>query len=189
MFMCYNWRVRPLLLWREEFAMIMAKKLARITLACLCSFTVIVGCAKSDDLGGQAKNAAATQPSGNQSAASVTVPATQPSASVLKINGVLQWFPPACLRLSDKDGRVIARLYSNDPRDVLIGKETVNSFDLMMALPDISDSADIQKTEWVNQTSSMDKRDTPYGIFLNSQHEVLQPSRVTILFQGRSRRM
>lgn len=169
--------------------MAMAMRFTRITLACLCGFTLIVGCAKSDDSTGDAANSPATQPAVglNQTPQSVTeFPATEPSASLLKINGAPQWFPPACLRLTAKAGKVTARLYSDDPRDVLTGKETVDSFDLMMVLPDISDPADIQKTEWVDRALSMEKQNTPYGIFLNSQHDVLQPFDVAVLFQGES---
>lgn len=60
---------------------------------------------------------------------------------------------------------VVARLYSDDPKGVLTGKETVNSYDIMMVLPDISDPAEISKAAWIDHSSSMDKQDTPYGIF------------------------
>ena len=98
----------------------------------------------------------------------------------------MEWFPPACLRLTAKDGKVIARLYSDDPRDVLTGKATVNSYDMVMVLPGISDPADIAKAVWENHSASMEKQDTPYGIFLNNQEDVLQPMDVTVRFQGQA---
>gem|GEM_PF-1504492 len=162
----------------------------RITLAHVCSLALIVGCAKTDDSGGKGANGAATQPAVgvSQPAQSgvAASPTTAPTASALTIGRSQQWFPPACLRLSTKDGKVIARLYSDDPREVLTGKATVNSYDLVMVLPDISDPADIAKATWVSHSASMDKQDTPYGIFLNNQEDILQPLDVTVRFQGRA---
>ena len=84
---------------------------------------------------------------------------------MLTIDRSPQWFPPARLRLSAKDGTVIANLYSDDPRGVLTGDHSVNSYDILMVLPDISDPADLARTTWVNHSSSMERQDTPYGIF------------------------
>ena len=53
-----------------------------------------------------------------------------------------------------------------------------------MVLPDISDPADISKTAWIDRSSSMEKQDTPYGIFLNGQQDVLQPMNVAVTFEG-----
>lgn len=103
---------------------------------------------------------------------------------MLMVDRSQQWFPAACLRLTSKNGKVTARLYSDDPRDVLTGKATVNSFDLVMALPGISDPADIAKATWMNPSASMDRQNSPYGIFLNNQQDVLQPMEVTVRFQG-----
>ncbi|HEY1922129.1 MAG TPA: hypothetical protein VGG44_05135 [Tepidisphaeraceae bacterium] len=159
----------------------------RITLGFFCSLALIVGCAKTDD-SAAAGNGAATQPAAgvneSQQAAAVESPATAPAASVLTIGQSQQSFPAACLRLTSKNGKVTARLYSDDPRDVLTGKTTVNSFDLVMTLPGISDPADIAKATWVNPSASMDRQDSPYGIFLNHQQDVLQPMEVTVKFQG-----
>jgi hypothetical protein len=161
----------------------------RITLAYFCSLVLIVGCAKTDD-SDHGGNVPATQPAVglNQTSQSAALesPTTAPTASMLVIDQSQQWFPPACLRLSSKDGKVVARLYSDDPREVLTGKATVNSYDLVMVLPDISDPADIAKTTWVNHSASMDKQDSPYGIFLDNQEDILQPLNVTVRFQGQA---
>jgi len=161
----------------------------RITLAYFCSLALIVGCAKTDD-SNQGANVPATQPAvglNQPSQAGIAASATiAPSASSLVIDRSQQWFPPACLRLTAKDGKVTARLYSDDPRDVLTGKATVNSYDLVMVLPEISDPADIAKATWVNRSGSMEKQDSPYGIFLNNQEDVLQPLEVTVRFKGRA---
>jgi hypothetical protein len=168
-------------------------RLTRITPTIVCSLALIVGCAKTEDEPQPARNAPSTQPAAVATSvatiAASTAPA-EPTASMIMINGAAQWFPPARLRLSSgKDGKVVARLYSDDPKGVLTGKETVNSYDVMMVLPDISDPADISKTAWIDHSSSMDKRDSPYGIFLNNQQDILQPMDVKVYFQGQSPRM
>ncbi|MGD0461350.1 MAG: hypothetical protein ABSB74_02565 [Tepidisphaeraceae bacterium] len=162
----------------------------RITLAWFCSLALIVGCAKTDDSTDHGASGAATQPAVGLSqpgqSGVAESPTTAPSASALRIGRSQQWFPAACLRLSSKNGKVTARLYSDDPREVLTGKATVNSYDLVMVLADISDPSDIARATWVDRSSSMDKQDTPYGIFLNNQKDILQPLDVTVRFQGQA---
>ena len=51
-------------------------------------------------------------------------------------------------------------------------------------MPGISDPADIAKATWMNPSASMDRQNSPYGIFLNNQQDVLQPMEVTVRFQG-----
>jgi hypothetical protein len=195
--MCYNSRIRRSYypgaehLPAGEFAM----RLTHITLACVSSLVLIVGCAKTEDAPEPAKNPPpATQPAvavipATQPAQIVDAEPAEPSASLLEISRSPQWFPPARLRFSTKDGKVTARLYSDDPKGVLTGKETVNSYDMMMILPDISDPADISKTECVFNSSSMEKQDSPYGIFLNNQQDVLQPMNVRVGFEGQPPRV
>ena len=167
-------------------------RLTHITPAIVCSLVLIVGCAKTEDEPQPAKNAPSTQPAAVATPVATILASTapaEPTASMMLINGAAQWFPPARLRLSSENGKVVARLYSDDPKDVLTGKETVNSYDIRMVLPDISDPADISKTAWIDRSSSMDKQDTPYGIFLNGQQDVLQPMNVAVRFEGQAPRM
>jgi hypothetical protein len=167
-------------------------RLTHITPAIVCSLVLIVGCAKTEDEPQPAKNAPSTQPAAVATPVATILASTapaEPTASMMLINGAAQWFPPARLRLSSENGKVVARLYSDDPKDVLTGKETVNSYDIRMVLPDISDPADISKTAWIDRSSSMDKQDTPYGIILNGQQDVLQPMNVAVRFEGQAPRM
>jgi len=170
--------------------------LLRFTLVCACALGLVAGCAKTDDGQPQAQGSASTQPAvaGNpgQTSPNSGLTAPQPTASMLKIDQSPQWFPPARLRLSAKDGKVIANLYSDDPRDVLTGDHSVNSYDILMVLPDISDPADLARTTWVNHSSSMERQDTPYGIFLNKnkQQDVLQAmDDVRVSFSGQAPRI
>jgi hypothetical protein len=103
---------------------------------------------------------------------------------MLMVNRGQQWFGPARLRLTSSNGKVIARLYSQEPKDVLSGKETVNSYDMQMSL-EINDPSAISNAVWVNRSSSMDRQDHPkIGIFLDTEHEVLQPMDVKVTFIG-----
>ncbi|MGA2441032.1 MAG: hypothetical protein ABSH08_08740 [Tepidisphaeraceae bacterium] len=171
--------------------------LLRFTLACACGLGLVVGCAKTDDGQPQAQGGASTQPAvaGNpgQTSPNTGITAPEPTASMLKIDQSPQWFPPARLRLSAKDGKVIAHLYSDDrPKGAFTREEPVNSYDILMVLPDISDPADLARTTWVNHSSSMERQDTPYGIFLskNKQQDILQPmDDVRVSFSGQAPRI
>jgi hypothetical protein len=166
-----------------------AMKVSRIAFVCLCGLATLCGCAKTEDEPAQANSKAATQPTATALTLNTDSAEPAPTASMMMIDRAQQWFGPARLRLTTSNGKVIARLYSDDPKDVLSGKETVNSFDMKMQLDGIADPADIAKAVWINRSSSMDRQDTPYGIFLDNQHEILQPMNVTISFQGKSPRV
>lgn len=159
-------------------------KLIRVILVGVVSVAAMAGCAKTDE----GQGPAATQPAASVNApvSPSTLPSTaEPVASSMLIDDVWQSFPPARLRLSAKDGKVIARLYSDDPKGVLTGKETVNSYDMLMALPGISDPADISGKVWVDNSASMDKKVSLYGIFLNNRQDALQPMNVMVSFEGK----
>ena len=165
--------------------------LLRFMLVCACGLGLVAGCAKTDD--GQTQGAASTQPAvaGNPGQVSPNSGSAvaEPTASMLQIDRSPHWFPPARLRLSTRDGRVIAHLYSDDPKGVLTGEHSVNSYDMLMALPDISDPMDLAGSVWVDRSVSMEKRNTPYGIFLNKQQDILQPMYVTVNFSGQAPRV
>jgi hypothetical protein len=167
-------------------------KVSGIAIICLCGLATLVGCAKFEDDSPQAKSKSTTQPAVTDSGTADAQPASAdfaPTASMLMINRAQQWFPPARLAVTSIDGKVVARLYTDDPKDVWKGKENVNCYDLQMVLSNIADPSDISKAVWVNQSSSMDRQDSPYGIFLDNQHDVLQPVNVMISFQGKSPRV
>jgi hypothetical protein len=150
---------------------------------------LVMGCSRDD---GPDANSA-TRPaagSGGQTgavvAAAVEPAATQPTDSFLMIDQREEWFPPAKLRLREHGGQVVARLYSDDPPDVLTGQQTVNSYDFEMPLQRITDASDIASAVWIARAKSSDKVDTPYGIFLRDRQELLQPMDVTVRFRGKA---
>jgi hypothetical protein len=177
MVLCYN-----------TLAESVAMKVSRFALVCICGLGLMSGCAKTEDEPAQTNSKATTQPvTADNSKTQSESAEPAPTASMLMVGRAQQWFPPAKLRIETKDGTVVARLYSDDPKDVLEGKETVNSYDMKMTLNNISDPADISKAIWVDRSSSMEKQDHPrFGIFLDTEHEVLQPMNVTVSFMGKT---
>jgi hypothetical protein len=141
-----------------------------------CAF-LIVGCGQPPS----ATSTPATQPAPPHAQAT-----TQPTDSVLMIDGQSQLFGPAMLRLTRADNKIEARLYSNEPTGVLTGKETVDSYDFDMMLPDISDPSQIGQAVWTFKSPSSQQEDSPYGIFLNHQKKVLQPMDVSVQFSGQA---
>ena len=151
-----------------------------IVLACACVM-LTAACDRSGD-GSSVSTPPSTTPD-------VAVATSQPTSSILVVNGAALSFPAAMLRLTKSDGTIVARLYSDDPSGMLTGKQTANSYDFDMTLPDIADPADISNAVWVSRSTSMERQETPYGIFLNkspqiSQPMVLQPLDVTVRFDG-----
>ena len=140
-----------------------------------CCALLILGCGQSP-----------STPTTQASAAPSTEPTTQPQASILMIDGQPDTFGPAMLRLTKTDGKLEARLYSNEPKGVLTGDETVDSYDFDMMLPDISDPAQIGQAVWTSKSPSSQEEDSPYGIFLNHQKKILQPMDVTVQFAGQA---
>jgi hypothetical protein len=138
-----------------------------------CAF-LIVGC-------GQPPSATSAPPPQTPPPAA---PTTAPQSSALLIDGQMKYFGPAFLRLTATDGKVEARLYSNEPAGVLSGQETVDSYDFDMVLPDISDPAQIDQAVWTAKSPSSQFEDSPYGIFLNQQKKILQPMDVNMQFVG-----
>jgi hypothetical protein len=108
---------------------------------------------------------------------------TQPAVAFLMIDGKLQQFPPALLRLRSKDGQVSALLCTDDPPEAINDTYKGNSFYLPMSL-DITDASAIGTAEWKFQAASSDHVDSLEGIFLHGARLQLQPLDVVVDFAG-----
>jgi len=163
-------------------------RLNAFTPTLLCSLLLIVGCAKTEDEPQAANTAPATQPAAVNPAPVAAV--VEPTASMMMVSDRgPQVFPPACLRLASTDGKVICRLYSDDPRSILTDNDSVNSYDMILPIPNISSPADLSGKSWTMSPGSMDKEDDKYGVFLNGEQDILQPMYVTFAFQQQGQRM
>jgi hypothetical protein len=137
----------------------------RVLLSILC-LVAIVGCDKPTS----SPVAPATMPSPT----AATMPATRPTASFMKINGLTLMFPPARLKLEADGAHLTALLFSDDPPEAIKDDYQGNSYYLPMPL-EIDDVKDLASASWSRRAQSSDRDDSPYGISLNGRKVHLQP--------------
>ena len=110
-------------------------------------------------------------------------PATTQAAKVptfaMTIGGESFDFPLAKLRLTSKDGAVVADLFSDDPKEAIEDKYTGNSFYLVMPLEG-DDPRALGQSTWVYKAASGTRAETTTGIFLHGTKYRLQPYEVKI---------
>lgn len=111
-------------------------------------------------------------------------PATQPAFSQLIIDGKPYTFPEAKVRVTQSNGHIVARLYTNDPKAALSDDYQGNHFDLQLRLDDIQVPQQVYMATWQYQAQSREYNDTPYGIFLQGMRYQLQPFQASARFLG-----
>ncbi len=110
-------------------------------------------------------------------AAVITPAATQPATSLININGHSTVFPAARMRIETDGQHVVALVFSDDPKDALKDNYTGNSFYLRMEL-DIDSAEKLADANWhytAPSSSTSDREDSPYGIYLGGRKIQLQP--------------
>lgn len=136
--------------------------------------------------GGCERPSASPAPADTPSPATVPVvsdPATlpaasQPVSSIMHLGGQPTIFPPARLRIESDGQRLVALLFSDDPRDALKDNYTGNSYYLRMPL-DVSDQEELGQATWqFTAPSGADREDTPYGIYIGGRKAQLTPFQV-----------
>lgn len=128
--------------------------------------------------------APATEPSDDGAADAAAQPATRPNDSRLTIDGKTYSFPPAQVRVRKANGRIVVRLYSNDPKAALADDYKGNGYDLVMRLDDVKDPLQVYMAQWDYKALSRDYPDSPYGIFLEGTKFQLVPMNATVKFWG-----
>jgi hypothetical protein len=104
-----------------------------------------------------------------------TTPTSRPTSSLINVNGHMTVFPAARLRLESDGQRLVALLFSDDPKDALRDNYTGNSFYLRFDL-DVDDPGKLLDATWhYTAPSSGDQEDSPYGIYLGGRKLQLQP--------------
>jgi hypothetical protein len=145
-----------------------------------------IGCYRSKESGAPATNPSAQPLAVSQPVASTTqIAATsQPKAPpiAMKIEDRLVQFPPAKLRVGTADGKVVALLYTDDPKDAIKNEYSGNSFYFQMQL-DADEVKNFADSDWRFKAESNEQADTPYGIFLDGHRKQLQPVDVAITFE------
>lgn len=162
-------------------------RLLRPILSATCVFAMIAnnGCDRRD----------AKHPSTDTTATTIApaIPATNPSTQLadaamkrppvaMRIEDKRVEFPPAKLRVGASDGKVIALLYSDDPKDALKDQYAGNSFYFQMEL-DADEVKNFADSDWRFKATSNEQTDSPYGIFLDGHRKQLQPVEVSITFE------
>jgi hypothetical protein len=103
---------------------------------------------------------------------------TEPALSFLVVDGRLVEFPAAKVILNRKDGRIKARLFSDNPKSALEETYAGNSFYFDMPL----EADPEQPGQWVWRYKSPDseRSDSPNGVYLNGLKTHLQPFDVLV---------
>ena len=111
---------------------------------------------------------------------------TQTAEAMMDIDGNMVLFPPARVRLDEADGKLIARLFSDDPKHALDENYDGNSFYLQLDVDpaDTPDGRSLGGTVLTYRGSGSERDDSPYGIFLEGRRWILQPADVRIAFEA-----
>ena len=153
----------------------------------------LIGCDRggsdSPPGGSDAAPTASASPTGTRSGASTTPSTTQATTqaaaeSLINIDGNLVLFPAARLRIDEADDKVVARLFSDDPKGAALDENYEgNSFYLQVEL-DPDDAKDLNGVVLTYRATTSERDDSPYGIFLEGRRWVLQPDVVKVSFEG-----
>ena len=147
---------------------------------------VMIGCDRGQQAG------PASQPAGNpQPSAAHIEPANTPTTgpierdpAVVMIDQKPITFPPAILRVRNRDGQLTAVLMSDDPKQAIDDNYHGNSFYFELPL-DVSDAKQLPNSDpFVYKAPSSEANDSPNGIFLDGNHIRLQPSMMQIKFEN-----
>jgi hypothetical protein len=139
-----------------------------------------VAAATTDDAAAAVAAQARLPETSKTARAPATQPTTLPSAFMI-IDQKRVDFPPAKMRVSSSDGKVVALLYSDDPKDAISDQYTGHSFYFDMEL-EVPEAKDFITAVWRFTADSNDRQDTPYGIFLDGHRRQLQPLDVKVQF-------
>lgn len=113
-----------------------------------------------------------------------------PAPVNITIDDVPHEFAPAKLWLREANGRVRARLFSDDPPEA-VGRDWAGDrfffemdleFPADMPMSGTVSAQDLAAAEWVFRADTSEGTDTPNGIFLGSQKQY-QPVEVAVMFQ------
>jgi hypothetical protein len=122
--------------------------------------------------------APSTAPAATASDATTAPSTTQPTSSLINVNGHMTVFPAAKLRIESDGQHLVALLFSDDPKDALKDNYTGNSFYLRFDL-DVDSPDKLLDATWHYTAPSSGggdrDSDSPYGIYLGGRKLQLQP--------------
>jgi hypothetical protein len=126
-----------------------------------------------------ASNPVAHKPSPDPEQTATTRSAGPPV--VLIVDEQPREFPPARLVVESRNGKTVALLMSDDPKEAIDDDYTGNSYYLEVRFDEEIDS--LRDRVWQHQATSSDRADSPDGIFLEGNRKQLQPFDVKVHFE------
>ena len=126
-----------------------------------------------------------TDDGGTEAEPVATQPASRPTTSTILIGEQAVAFPAARLVLQDKGTGVSLLLFSNDPPEAVHPNYKGNRFYFEIDLQ-IDDVAQLTNAAWTYKAPSMEREETPVGVFLDGDAKQLQPYDVSIVFDGKA---
>ena len=108
--------------------------------------------------------------------------------SVMEIDGKPYFFPPARLRVQEKEGVVRVQVYSSTAPTIPEKSDSGNLYYFDIPL-DIDDPVHLEEAQWAFKATSQEQDDSPNGIFLDGMKTQLQPYDVRILFDRDGQRI
>jgi hypothetical protein len=142
---------------------------------------MLLGCNKPKAEPFRAMTTTTTRPATTDEASPPAAPTTAPVTSQLQIGNQTISFPRARLMLMQSQPDLALLLFSDDPRDALKADYSGNRYYFEIQL-DIDDVARIAAADWHFKAPSIERADSPTGIFLDGDRKQLQPYDVDIVF-------
>ena len=149
--------------------------------ACAATLLVTGACDKPQQQG-RGVATTTTRPADN-AVDSTPLPASRPTTSTLVIRNQPVTFPPARLVLQEREPNLTLLLFSDDPEAAIKADYAGNRYYLEIEL-DINDVAHLTAADWHYKAVSIERIDSPNGIFLEGDRRQLQPYDVNIVFTG-----
>jgi hypothetical protein len=147
---------------------------------------VLVGACDRPQQQGKGVATTTTRPAvaeGAVDAAPTTLPTSRPTTSTLVIRNQPVTFPPARLVLQQREPNLTLLLFSDDPETAIKADYAGNRYYLEIEL-DINDVAHLMAADWHYKAASIERADSPNGIFLEGDRKHIQPYDVNIVFSG-----
>jgi hypothetical protein len=148
------------------------------------AIVVVLGCERRE----QGKNAGVmtttTRPVDGAGKIAATAPASRPAVSVLQVGDRIVEFPRARLVIQQVEPTVSLLLFSDDPPEAIGPSYMGNRYYFQIDL-DITDAAHLASADWVYRAGSMERIDSPNGIFLEGNDKHLQLYLVNMQFNRR----
>jgi hypothetical protein len=95
-------------------------------------------------------------------------------------------FPPARLRLKQRDDGLSGLLFSDDPKEAALSKDWAgHRFYFQFNLQQTPDFANVDGAEWWYQASAAEREESPNGVYLRGDRYHLEPTNVVIRLEGK----